>query len=298
MMLMNYRGWQVIAPLAHGSFITFYAVEAASLVQHLSSSFRLISLDQHAYATIDFWLKYVTMVVGFKTSNRPDVTSLFSVAEISILLYGSHIWRDVVCADVTSYFLLSGGLLSASRYHKLIERLISLQVQRSSTGFVVNQLKHYMLASPVSNLSAASGFLHFLKTDSRYVSAYWVTKQHEDVHRKSEEAGYTSLAIASSEWDWFSCLLLYLHIQLVDSVVLFSGSQAALLLHDLQWQQSFPSLAIQGLNRAFAITDHIIVAGSGWFKSILDLLYCSLPRPPEIPQFTWFSSPRCKFLAS
>ncbi|CAG7898101.1 unnamed protein product, partial [Brassica rapa] len=269
LVLMIYRGLQVIAPLAHGSFITFYAIEAAALVQHLSSSFRLISLDQHAYATIDFWLKYITMVVGFKTSSTLYVTLLFSVAESLILLCGSHIWRDVVCADVvyflgtrhelqeldrllqkmeimfeTSYFLLSGGLMSAaSRYHMLIKLLITLQMQRSSTGLVLKQLKHYMLASPVLHLSAASGFLHFLKTDS-------------------------------------------------------SGSQAASTLHALQWEQSFPSLSIQGLNLAFASIDHIIVAGSGWFKSILDLLYCSLPRPPEIPQFTSFSSPRCKFLIS
>ncbi|KAL0814616.1 hypothetical protein Bca101_071059 [Brassica carinata] len=80
LMLMTYRGLQVIAPLAHGSFITFYAIEAAALVQHLSSSFRLISLDQHAYATIDFWLKYITMVVGFKNSSTLYVTLLFSVA--------------------------------------------------------------------------------------------------------------------------------------------------------------------------------------------------------------------------
>ncbi|KAF8104451.1 hypothetical protein N665_0172s0081 [Sinapis alba] len=122
--------------------------------------------------------------------------------------------------------------------------------------------------------------------------------QQDVICIRPEEAGYTSLVIASSEWDWFSCLLLYLHIQLVDSVVLFSGSQAASILHALQWQQCFPSLSIPGLNRACAFTDHIILAGSGWFKSILDLLYCSLPRPPETPQFTWFSSPRCKFLTS
>lgn len=129
------------------------------------------------------------------------------------MLCGSHIWRDVVCADVvyflgtrhelqeldrllqkmeimseTSYFLLSGGFLSAaSRYHKLIKLLITLQVQRSSTGLVLKQLKHYMLASHVLHLYAASGFLHFLKTDS-------------------------------------------------------SGSQAASTLHALQWKQSFPSL--------------------------------------------------------
>uniref|UniRef100_M4C7J8 Uncharacterized protein n=1 Tax=Brassica campestris TaxID=3711 RepID=M4C7J8_BRACM len=316
LVLMIYRGLQVIAPLAHGSFITFYAIEAAALVQHLSSSFRLMSLDQHAYATIDFWLKYITMVVGFKTSSTLYVTLLFSVAESLILLCGSHIWRDVVCADVvyflgtrhelqeldrllqkmeimseTSYFLLSGGLMSAaSRYHKLIKLLITLQMQRSSTGLVLKQLKHYMLASPVLHLSAASGFLHFLKTDSRFVSAYWLSMQQDVVCRRPDEAEYTSLAIASWEWDWFSYLLL--------SVVLFSGSQAALILHDLQWQQSFPSLSLQGLNRAFASTDHINVAGSGWFKFILDLLYCSLPRPPEIPLFTWFSSPRCKFLTS
>lgn len=67
----------------------------------------------------------------------------------------------------TSYFLLSGGFLSAaSRYHKLIKLLITLQVQRSSTGLVLKQLKHYMLASHVLHLYAASGFLHFLKTDS------------------------------------------------------------------------------------------------------------------------------------
>lgn len=155
----------------------------------------------------------------------------------------------------------------SSRYHKFIERLISLQVERSSTGFVVNQLKHYMLASSVSHLLAALRILQCLKTDSRFVSSHWLSMQQEVVCIRPEEAGYTSLVIASPEWDWFSCLLLYLHIQLADSVVLFSA---------LHWQQSFPSLSIQGLNRACAFTDHIIVAGSGWFKSI-HLLYCSLP---------------------
>ncbi|CAF1928438.1 unnamed protein product [Brassica napus] len=158
---MTYRGLQVIAPLAHGSFITFYAIEAAALVQHLSSSFRLISLDQHAYATIDFWLKYITMVVGFKNSSTLYVTLLHELQELDRLLQKMEIMSE------TSYFLLSGGFLSAaSRYHKLIKLLITLQVQRSSTGLVLKQLKHYMLASHVLHLSAASGFLHFLKTDS------------------------------------------------------------------------------------------------------------------------------------
>lgn len=147
-------------------------------------------------------------------------------------------------------------------------------------------------------LSAASSILHSLKTDSRFVSAYWLSKLQDVVCRRREEAECISLVTGSWGLDWFNYLLLYLHIQLLDSIVLFGGSQAASTLHALQWQPSFPSLSLQGLNQACAFTDHIIVAGSGWFKSILDLLYFSLPRPPEIPQFTCFSSPRCKFLTS
>ncbi|CAG7906333.1 unnamed protein product [Brassica rapa] len=154
------------------------------------------------------------------------------VRELLLLLVSWFQQRDI-SFDSYCFLLIGlhhcGGLLSAdSCYHKLIKLLITLQMQSSSTGLVLKQLKHYMLASPVLHLSAASGFLHFLKTDS-------------------------------------------------------SGSQAASTIHALQWEQSFPSLSIQGLNLAFAFIDHIIVAGSGWFKSILDLLYCSLPRPPEIP---------------
>ncbi|KAF8098628.1 hypothetical protein N665_0262s0015 [Sinapis alba] len=101
------------------------------------------------------------------------------------------------------------------------------------------------------------------------------------IYRKQEEAAYTSLVAASWGLDWFSYLLVDLHIPLADFVVLSSGNQAVMVYHNLQWKQSFPSASLQGMRRAFAFIDHMVVAGSGWFWSILDLLYCSLPRPPE-----------------
>lgn len=55
------------------------------------------------------------MVVGFKTSSTPSVTLLFSVASSLILLCGSHIWRDVVCADVVYILGTRHGLQELDR---------------------------------------------------------------------------------------------------------------------------------------------------------------------------------------
>ncbi|KAJ4871972.1 hypothetical protein Rs2_46380 [Raphanus sativus] len=102
---MNLRGLQVIAPLVHGSLIIVYAIKDAALVQQLSSWFRLISIEkQQAYATIGLWLKYIKMIVGFKTLSAHYVTLLSSVAESLTLLCDPHIWSDVQCEDV-SFFL-------------------------------------------------------------------------------------------------------------------------------------------------------------------------------------------------
>ncbi|WZZ71611.1 hypothetical protein YC2023_082981 [Brassica napus] len=193
-----------------------------------------------------------------------------------LLLLVSWFQQKDISFDSYCFLLIGlhhcGGLLSAvSRYHKLIELLISLQVQRSSTAEAL-----YACISCFTSLCC-------FRFSSRYVSAYWITKQQEKVHTKSKEAECSSLDGVDCELYWFSYLLRDLHIQLVSSVGLFSGNKAALVFDELQWQHNFPSFSQQGLSQDFAFTDHMIVAGYAWFRCILGLLYCSLPRPPEVP---------------
>ncbi|CAE6126238.1 unnamed protein product [Arabidopsis arenosa] len=71
-MLMNLGGLQVIAPLANGSFSDFYTIGDAASVQHLNLWFCLITLaKKHAYATVDFGMKYSKMIAS--TTRKPAI---------------------------------------------------------------------------------------------------------------------------------------------------------------------------------------------------------------------------------
>lgn len=78
----------------------------------------LCNWPPESYFTYCSWRSFselITMVVGFKTSSTPSVTLLFSVASSLILLCGSHIWRDVVCADVVYILGTRHGLQELDR---------------------------------------------------------------------------------------------------------------------------------------------------------------------------------------
>lgn len=84
---------------------------------------------------------------------------------------------------------------------------------------------------------------------------------------------------ASWVLDWFCKLLHDLHM--VDSVLFFSDNQAALhslnklVHHEMLSQQNLPQIIPQRHSS-------MLLVCSGWFMSILDFLYGSLPRPPDI----------------
>lgn len=101
----------------------------------------------------------------------------------------------------------------------------------------------------------------------------WVYRSSED------EAGYICLTTASWELYWFCNLLRDLHM--VASVLFFSDDQAALhslnklVYHELLLQQTLPQIIRQKQSS-------MLLVCSGWFMFILDFLYGSLPRPPDI----------------
>uniref|UniRef100_A0A1J3DP03 Uncharacterized protein n=1 Tax=Noccaea caerulescens TaxID=107243 RepID=A0A1J3DP03_NOCCA len=236
------------------------------------------------------------MIAGFKVSTGCLVTLLFVVAE-SLTLLSDHIQSRVYgffgCRlvatsghfgmfteilygslprppedlyDVSFHSLHfircslsqnNGGLLAAvSHYRQLIGKFIYLKVTRSSVGFASH-------------------------------NDTWISKQQAVVSRRSEEAECTSMANATYELDWFSNRLHDLHIQWVDYVALFCDNQAALhiLNHFVSLellQQILPEvLLLQRRSLYYGFLDHKLLTHSGWFRSILDFLYCSLPRPPE-----------------
>ncbi|KAF2553705.1 hypothetical protein F2Q68_00034873 [Brassica cretica] len=122
------------------------------------------------------------------------------------------------------------------------------------TQLLLLLLKHYMLASPVSHLSAASGFLQDI---------YLLRDLHIQLVSSVGLFSGNKAALVFDELQWLCLVQMYswssvlfltettrgslrvlqvtsyllrdLHIQLVSSVGLFSGNKAALVFDELQW---------------------------------------------------------------
>lgn len=179
LMLMSFRGLQMLAPLAHGSFISLSTSNAA-LVQHLRCWFHLFSLDkQQADATIDFWLKYSETFTGFKDSTSSFVM-LFTVAESSFLDKGHGLQELDRSRSSDDYIAAAtvGALMDG--FSSLYKSLLGDFVQNLTSE---NGLMHLIVETHIADISGLvfllkqslpQAFLHLLRQDYDFFRCIYV----------------------------------------------------------------------------------------------------------------------------
>ncbi|GJW21740.1 putative RNA-directed DNA polymerase [Tanacetum coccineum] len=130
--------------------------------------------------------------------------------------------------------------VDASRYRRIVGRLLYLQATRPDITYSVNILSQFMADPRQPHLNAAHRILHYLKATpglgillSRYLLSLggapisWKTKKQSVVSRSSAEAEYRSMAGTVSEILWVRWLLRELDIHMEQPTPLFCDNQAA-----------------------------------------------------------------------
>ncbi|KAJ0518591.1 putative RNA-directed DNA polymerase [Helianthus annuus] len=121
--------------------------------------------------------------------------------------------------------------VDASRYRRLVGRLLYLQATRPDIAYSVNVLSQFVADPRQSHMDAAHRVLRRSRTGYLLLLGgapiSWKTKKQNVVSRSSAEAEYRSMASTVSEILWMRWLLKELNIYTIEPTPLFCDNQAA-----------------------------------------------------------------------